>query len=140
MLAVYLLDEVLQMAQGGIQEVGAIVQFVVTRLTAKPPVVKQKVSHGRPPPPSPGRFVMLLASSQTSKALFADAPLGQVPLRQGRARLPASNGASVSLHQVCTLSVHDMRCRPWLDTACIQDMLIRRGSKGSNDGHDSAGS
>lgn len=50
-LAVYLLDEVFQMAQGGIQEVGAIVQFVVTRLTAKPPVVKQKASHGRPPHP-----------------------------------------------------------------------------------------
>ncbi len=47
MLAVYLLDEVFQMAQGGIQDVGAIVQFVVTRLTAKPPVVKQKVIPGR---------------------------------------------------------------------------------------------
>ena len=46
MRAVYLLDEVFQMAQGGIQDVGAIVQFVVTRLTAKPPIVKQKA---RPP-------------------------------------------------------------------------------------------
>ncbi len=59
MLAVYLLDEVFQMAQGGIQDVGAIVQFVVTRLTAKPPVVKQKASPASSPPPSPSRGVMV---------------------------------------------------------------------------------
>lgn len=42
-IAVYLLEEICQMTQGGQQEVGAIVQFVITRLTAKPAVVKQKV-------------------------------------------------------------------------------------------------
>ena len=47
MRAVYLLDEVFQMAQGGIQDVGAIVQFVVTRLTARQPIVKQKARRPR---------------------------------------------------------------------------------------------
>ena len=55
----YLLDEVFHMAQGGIQDVGAIVQFVVTRLTAKPPVVKQKASPSVPLcPPRPHQVGM----------------------------------------------------------------------------------
>lgn len=42
-IAVYLLEEVCQMARGGLQEVGPIVQFTITRLSLKSPVVKQKV-------------------------------------------------------------------------------------------------
>lgn len=43
LLAVYLLDEIFQEAQQGIQEVGPIVEFCLKRLTARPAIVKQKV-------------------------------------------------------------------------------------------------
>eukprot|EP00208_Stichococcus_sp_RCC1054_P006621 CAMPEP_0206138492 /NCGR_PEP_ID=MMETSP1473-20131121/3366_1 /ASSEMBLY_ACC=CAM_ASM_001109 /TAXON_ID=1461547 /ORGANISM="Stichococcus sp, Strain RCC1054" /LENGTH=918 /DNA_ID=CAMNT_0053531945 /DNA_START=84 /DNA_END=2840 /DNA_ORIENTATION=- len=39
---VYLLDEIFQEAQQGIQEVGPIVEFCLKRLTARPAIVKQK--------------------------------------------------------------------------------------------------
>lgn len=41
--AVYLLDELAADAQSGMPEVGLLVDFCVKRLTARPPVVKQKV-------------------------------------------------------------------------------------------------
>lgn len=40
---VYLLDELVAEAQSGMPEVGLTVEFCVKRLTAKPPIVKQKV-------------------------------------------------------------------------------------------------
>jgi hypothetical protein len=42
--AVYLLDELAADAQSGMPEVGLVVDFCVKRLTARPPVVKQKVA------------------------------------------------------------------------------------------------
>jgi hypothetical protein len=43
--AVYLLDELAADAQSGMPEVGLLVDFCVKRLTARPPVVKQKVMY-----------------------------------------------------------------------------------------------
>lgn len=42
-VTVYLLDELVADAQSGMPEVGLMVEFCVKRLSAKPPVVKQKV-------------------------------------------------------------------------------------------------
>lgn len=44
---VYLLDELVADAQSGMPEVGLMVEFCVKRLTAKPPIVKQKVAQYR---------------------------------------------------------------------------------------------
>lgn len=46
--AVYLLDELATDAQSGMPEVGLLVDFCVKRLTARPPVVKQKVADETP--------------------------------------------------------------------------------------------
>jgi hypothetical protein len=95
-LAVYLLDEILDIARYSPENAQGVAEHLVKRLAHKSPTVKFKVSHCKV-------LCLRACSSSLMPAKYTGFEIGEAPMPKGIPAVPALHAEASTSHQVCML-------------------------------------